>query len=68
MPNSIVASKPWYSSRTIWLNAVTTSIALVSAIQSQPWVQEYPKVASACVAAVGALTIVLRFVTTSPIE
>lgn len=68
MPNVIVKAKSIFSSRTAWLGAVTTAIAIVTALQSQPWVAEYPRIASACVAAIGGLTIVLRYLTSQPIE
>lgn len=68
MPNVIVKAKSIFSSRTAWLGAVTTAIAIVTALQSQPWVADYPRVAAGCVAAIGVLTVVLRYLTASPIE
>lgn len=60
--------KSIFASRTAWLGAVTTAIAVVTALQSQPWVAEYPRVAAGCVAVIGGLTVVLRYLTDTRIE
>lgn len=68
MGNFIVPAKSKFLSRTVWLGSITTAIALVTTLQSQPWVADYPRVASGCVAVIGVLTVVLRFLTDRPIE
>ena len=61
-------SKPFIASRTIWLNAATTLVAIGTAISSQPWIADHPHIASALAATVAVANIVLRFLTDRPVE
>jgi len=31
-------SKKWYFSKTLWLNILASAIAIVQALQGQPWI------------------------------
>jgi len=54
--------KTWWKSKTLWLNFVATLIAIVQAVQGQPWVPaEYQ------VLVLAVLNAVLRFLTNQPI-
>lgn len=56
--------KPWYRSRTIWINSLTVAIALVAVLQGSPLFARY----SEALLLVNALMNVgLRFVTTQPL-
>lgn len=68
MSNMIVKAKSIFASRLAWTGAITAAVGVITAIQQQPWVVEYPRVAAGLAAAVGVLTIVLRYLTTQPIE
>ena len=30
--------KKWYMSKTLWLNSLATAVAIVQALQGQPWI------------------------------
>jgi len=59
--------KAWWASRTIWINGITAAIAIVTSLQGQAIVAEYPKAAAALVAGLGVLNIGLRLITVLPI-
>jgi hypothetical protein len=54
-------------SRTIWLNGITTAIAIATALGGQEWVAMYPRLAATIAGVIGGLNIALRFLTTQPI-
>lgn len=60
-------SKAWWASKTIWVNAITAGIAMLTALQGQAIVAEYPKASAAIVAGLGLLNIGLRIITVLPI-
>lgn len=64
----IVTTKSILASRTFWVNAATTAVAVLTVVAGQQWVAEYPKITAAIVGAIGVLNIVLRYITVSPIE
>jgi hypothetical protein len=56
--------KPWYHSRTLWLNALTLATLLLAYLASDPlFVNLAPYIATAN----ALLNIVLRFLTSQPI-
>jgi len=61
------SKKPWWTSKTIWLNTITAAVATLTALQGQAIVGEYPKAAAAVVAVLGVLNIGLRLITVLPI-
>ena len=60
-------TKPWYASKTIWLNAVTAGVAVLTALQGQSIVQDNPSLAAGLVAALGAANVALRIISILPI-
>lgn len=63
-----VRSKSLFASKTFWVNAITTGIAVLTAVNGQEWVADHPQLTAGLVAAIGAANIMLRVVTTLPIE
>ncbi len=60
-------TKPWYESKTVWLNALAILVAVGYYLLDQPGVvpAQYLVYATAII---GALNLVLRMLTTQPIE
>ena len=63
-----VTPKSLFASKTFWVNALTTGVAVLTLIAGQEWIAEYPKVTAGIVATIGVLNVALRYVTTAPIE
>jgi hypothetical protein len=61
-------SKKWYLSKTLWINSISAGIAVLTALQGQAIVQDYPRAAAAVVAGLSALNIGLRLITYLPLE
>lgn len=55
-----MTTKPWYLSKTIWLNILVLAISILSFIQANPGV-------GALLLAIGVLGIIARFLTTTSI-
>lgn len=60
--------KPWLTSKTIWVNAITAGIAVITTLQGQQLVAENPQLAAALVVAISVANIALRVVTFLPLE
>lgn len=56
------------NSKMIAVNVITVIIAAAAAVAGTDVIAEYPQVAAAITAGVGVMNIVLRFLTTKPIE
>lgn len=54
-------------SKTFWVNAAATVVAVVAALQNQEWVADHPQLVSALVAVLGAANVVLRLFTNSAV-
>ena len=63
-----VTPKSLFASKTFWVDALTTGVAVLTLIAGQEWIAEYPKVTAGIVGTIAVLKIVLRYVTVSPIE
>ena len=59
--------KMFYLSRTFWLGAITLIVSLLTFFQGEAWIVAYPQIVAAIGSAIGVLTIVLRFLTSTPI-
>lgn len=59
--------KPWYLSKTLWINIFTVFLGLFTYVSGLSWVTENPGLSSLILSMVGGTNILLRFVTTSPI-
>lgn len=60
--------KPWYLSKTIWLNAITLLVGVLGYLIGHETVQDYPALVSVFVAVQGGLNVLLRFVTVLPVS
>jgi len=54
-------------SKTLWVNMLVLAAGILGYAQGHDVIQEYPQIVAVMGAAVGALNIVLRFVTNKPI-
>lgn len=68
MPSPPKRTKSWLTSKTIWINAITAGIAVITALQGQQIVAENPQLAAGLVVAVSVANIALRVVTFLPLE
>lgn len=57
--------KPWYQSKTVWINALTLTALILSTIMQWPDLQAY---ATYIAYALTIVNIILRFITTSKLE
>lgn len=60
-------SKSLLTSKTFWINALTTGVAVLTAVGGQAWVAEHPAATAMIGAGLALLNIGLRYVTTQPI-
>lgn len=60
--------KKWYLSKTIWVNGLSAAVAVLTALQGQAIIQDYPRASAAVVAGLGVLNIGLRIITYLPLE
>lgn len=63
-----MSAKAWWKSKTIWINALSAGVAVLTALQGQAIVQDYPRASAAVVAGLGVLNIGLRIITYLPLE
>ena len=54
-------------SKTLWLAIVTTILSVLTLVQGEAWIQEYPQVVGYIGIAIGLLGIVFRFLTSMPL-
>lgn len=62
------APKRARNSKTIAVNVLTLIVAAAAAVAGTDVIQEYPQAAAAITAAVAGINIVIRFLTSKPIE
>lgn len=60
--------KKFYESKTVWLGFMTSALSILTFLKGEAWIIEYPSAVSVIGVLVGALTIILRYVTKEPIE
>jgi len=63
----IQSGKYWYESKTIWLNAISFAIIVVTSATQQDWLKANPNLVATAAGVLTFLNLVLRFVTTMPI-
>ena len=56
-------TKPWWQSRTVWVNIVATLFALLGALNALPTGLSQEQVVTAVMAIVAIVNVVLRLVT-----
>lgn len=61
-------SKSWWKSKTIWVNGLSAGIAVLTALQGQAIIQDYPRASAAVVAGLSVLNVGLRLITYLPLE
>jgi hypothetical protein len=59
--------KRWYKSRTIWLNSIVASVAVIGTLSQQSIIMDHPEAVAVVAAIQGALNVVLRIATVLPI-
>jgi hypothetical protein len=55
--------KKWYQSKAVWLGIFVLILSILSFLQGEAWIQEYPTAVTVIGTVVGVLTIVIRFLT-----
>ena len=64
----LMESKPFWESRTLWVNLLTTGISVLGLVAGSDLIAEYPRAVAAIAALIGVANIVLRFLTTVPVS
>jgi len=60
--------KPAWQSKTLWLNVITSLLAVATVLAGSEWVAANPKLVAGFGVAISVLNIALRFVTTEGIS
>jgi hypothetical protein len=56
--------KPWYESKTIWINALTVAVVLITSMTSWPQMQAY---GAQLATALAVVNVLLRLITSEAI-
>jgi hypothetical protein len=67
MSNNPKSPKPWYKSKTIWLNGLTAVIATLVTLGDQSIISDSPTASGVVLGALSVLNVALRIVTVAPI-
>jgi hypothetical protein len=59
--------KPWWKSKTVWINVLTLVVALVVAIQDHQWIKTNPNLAAASTMLLAVINVFLRWLVDQPI-
>lgn len=62
---TLVPAKPWWQSKTIWLNAIALVVAIITAVTDVLQLSE--DATQVVLAVTAALNVILRFFTTQPV-
>lgn len=60
--------KRFYESKTVWLGVATAALSILTFLQGEDWIKEYPQVVAGIGTVVGVLTIVVRYFTSASME
>lgn len=60
--------KRWFQSKVVWLGILTFIISLLSFLQGEELIKQYPEVISILGIIIGVLTIIVRYMTDQPME
>ena len=67
MADAVVVSKPWYLSKTVWVNLITTIVGILGYVGGSSMIAANPALVAAIVSATGVLNVILRLVSGVPI-
>ena len=59
--------KPWYKSKTVWVNILTLLVAIITSIQSHEWISNYPNLLAAFTMILAIVNVFLRWLVDQPI-
>jgi hypothetical protein len=60
--------KPWYQSKTVWVNAITITVAVLATFGITPDQRLTDEIARVLLALSPLINLVLRFFTTKPVQ
>lgn len=60
-------NKPWYLSKTVWINLLTTTLGVMGYLSGSELISANPGLVAALIAASGVLNVILRLVTAVPV-
>jgi len=63
MMNNGSMKKKWYTSKMVWVNALTVAVGVIGYVAGHAVIQDNATLIAGLVAAQGALNVCLRFVT-----
>ncbi len=63
----VVPAKPWYASKTVWLNLLTTAVGVVGYLAGSDVIAQNPALVAAFVSAQGVMNVILRLITGKPV-
>lgn len=58
-----VVSKPWWMSKTVWVNLITTAVGVLGYVAGSSFISGNPALVAALVSATGVLNVILRLMT-----
>lgn len=60
--------KKWWKSKMVWVNALTVLVGVVGYVAGHEVIKEYPETIAILVAVQGGINVILRFLTSKPVE
>jgi len=60
--------KEWYRSKAVWLGILTLVVSILSFLEGEEWIAAYPGLVAALGTVVGIATVVIRFLTKTPLK
>jgi hypothetical protein len=60
--------KPWWKSKTVWANVLTSIASILLLLQGESWIAKNPETVAILGTIMGMLNIVLRFITKTEVS
>lgn len=60
--------KPWYLSKTVWVNVLTLIVAILGLLAGNDLIAQHPQVVAAIASSVAAINVLLRFLTSDALS